>query len=727
MNRGSLAARLLAAFLEDLEEQLRAMDADLLALEAHPADGERLRSLFRVAHTVKGAARAAAVPLVEEACHALEARLAEVRDGARALDAGAFRALFSAADALREAGSRLAAGEPLEGSAVERLAALLRDHGLAMPEDAPAAAAAPEPAAPAERGDGRVRVEEEKLDALLASAVQLVASRGRISARVAEAAALRDACARAESRHRRATRAVRAALERAGVPASAADGLAAADEELRNAAREAARLAAEAAAEARELGQVTDELTDRVRRLRLRPFADACEALPRVARDVAAASGKEVKLVVRGGDVQADRGVIEGLREALLHLVRNAVDHGIEAPGEREARGKPRAGTLVVSAALHRERMTVTVEDDGRGIDTGAVRAALQRRGMPVPTDERELARALFASGLSTRTEATRISGRGVGLDAVRAAAERVRGTLDVTWTTGAGATFVLETPLVLATLRALLVRVGDHLLALPTSAVDALVRIRPESVHRADGRDVAVLDDVPVQVASLARILGPPLREARPAGAPLVAALLRAGGRRLAAVVDEPVAELEIAVRPLERPEGPLPHLVGAAILGTGEVALVLSPGSLVEAAGALAGGEPLAGTGADAAPPARHRVLVVDDSITTRTLEQSTLEAAGYEVVVAVDGVDAWTRLQGGGIEVVVTDVEMPRMGGIELCETIRASQRFAALPVVLVTSLDSAEHRARGLEAGADAYVGKSSFDQQGLLEIIRQLVG
>ncbi len=729
MSRGSLAARLLAAFLEDLEEQLRAMDADLLALEAHPADGERLRSLFRVAHTVKGAARAAAVPVVEEACHALEARLAELRDGARPLDAGAFRALFFAADALRGAGSRLAAGEPLEGSPVERLAALLREHGLAFPEEAsarPAAASAPE-SAPAERGDGRVRVEEEKLDALLASAVQLVASRGRIAARVAEAAALRDACARAESRHRRAARAVRAALERAGAPAAAAEGLAAADEELRHAAREAARLASEAAAEARELGQVTDELTDRVRRLRLRPFADACEALPRVARDVAAASGKEVRLTVRGGEVQADRGVIEGLREALLHLVRNAVDHGIEPPEERAARGKPRAGTLTVSAALHRERMTVTVEDDGRGIDTGAVRAALERRGLPVPAEERELARALFASGLSTRTEATRISGRGVGLDAVRAAAERVRGTLDVTWTPGAGATFVLETPLVLATLRALLVRVGDHLLALPTSAVDALVRIRPESVHRADGRDVAVLDDVPVQVASLARILGPPLREARPAGAPLVAALLRAGGRRLAAVIDEPVTELEVAVRPLERPEGPLPHLVGAAILGTGEVALVLSPASLVEAAGALAGGEPLAGAGADAARPARHRVLVVDDSITTRTLEQSTLEAAGYEVVVAVDGVDAWTRLQGGGIEVVVTDVEMPRMGGIELCETIRASPRFAALPVVLVTSLDSAGHRARGLEAGADAYVGKSSFDRQGLLEIIRQLVG
>ncbi|MET0398579.1 MAG: Hpt domain-containing protein, partial [Longimicrobiaceae bacterium] len=192
MSRGSLAARLLAAFLEDLDEQLRAMDADLLALEASPADGERLRSLFRVAHTVKGAARAAAVPLVEEACHALEARLAELRDGTRTLDAGAFRALFFAADALREAGVRLTAGEPLAGSRVERLSALLREHGLDFPDEAPA----PEPAS-AERADGRVRVEAEKLDALLASAVLLVSSRGRIAARVSRAAALRDELARA--------------------------------------------------------------------------------------------------------------------------------------------------------------------------------------------------------------------------------------------------------------------------------------------------------------------------------------------------------------------------------------------------------------------------------------------------------------------------------------------------------------------------------------------------
>ncbi|HEX7238866.1 MAG TPA: response regulator, partial [Longimicrobiaceae bacterium] len=321
---------------------------------------------------------------------------------------------------------------------------------------------------------------------------------------------------------------------------------------------------------------------------------------------------------------------------------------------------------------------------------------------------------------------ATRISGRGVGLDAARGAVERVRGTVEVAWREGEGTTFVLECPLTLATLRALLVRVGDHVLALPTASVDALVRVRPGEIRRAEGRDVVAVGGVPLPLVPLARILGPPLREA-PARGAAVAVVLRAGERRLAALVDEPLAEEEVVVRALERPEGPLPHLAGAALLGTGDVALVLDPPALVETGLGLAGGAPLAASEGPAAGPARRRVLVVDDSITTRTLEQSTLEAAGYEVATAVDGADGWRKLQEDGADLVVSDVEMPRMSGFELCEAIRASRRFASLPVVLVTSLDSAEHRARGLEAGADAYVGKSGFDQEALLDIVRQLVG
>ncbi|MBV9774502.1 MAG: response regulator [Gemmatimonadetes bacterium] len=734
MKRGSLAARLVAAFLEDLDEQVRSMDDALLALEADPSHGESLRALFRAAHTLKGAARAAGLPRVEEACHALESRLAEVQAGAVALGADAFRSLFSAVDALREAGVRIRAGEALDDAAIARLPELLREHGLAF---APAAALAPLPEAPepepppaeappAERAEGRVRVETEKLDDLLASAGQLVIARGRVVDRAEEARSFGELCARLEGRHRRAARVARAALERAGAAPEAAQAFAALEEELRGIVREAARLASAATLDARALSQVTDEVTGRVHRLRLRPFRDACEALPRAVRDVADAAGKEARLTVSGGEVEADRVVIDGLREALLHLVANAVDHGIEPPDERARRGKPRAGTLAVTAAVRGGRMVVTVADDGRGVDLEAVREALRRRGRPVPEDERELVRALFSGGLSTREQVTRISGRGVGLDAVRAAMERIRGTAELTWRPGEGTTFTLESPLTLATLRVLVVRVGDHLLALPTGAVESLARVRPEAVLRAEGRDLVTLGGEPVPLVPLARVLGPPVREA-PAQGSFVAAVLRAGGRRLAAVIDAPLVEKEVVIRPIERREGPLPHLSGAAILSSGDVALVLDPATVVEAGSTLAGGAPLALAESGPAASVRLRVLVVDDSITTRTLEQSTLEAAGYEVAVAVDGAEGWRRVQEGGFDLVISDVEMPNLGGFQLCETIRASQRFTNLPVILVTSLDAPEHRARGMEAGADAYIGKSGFDQQGLLETVRQLIG
>lgn len=733
MNRGSLSARLQAAFLEDLDEQVRSMDDGLLALERDPSDGDSLRALLRAAHTIKGAARAASLPRVEEACHALEARLAEVREGRAALAPDAFHALFFAVDALRDAGKRIRAGQPLDGTDLARLPELFREHGLAFPAPEPAAprvAAPTEPApveaAPAERGDARLRVDAEKLDDLLASSNQLVIARGRVVERAEEARSFRELCARLEDRHRRAVRAARLALERGGAVAEAVRALAEVEGGLREVAREAARLALTSTADARELSRVADEVSDRVRNLRLRPFSDACEALPRTVRDVAAAGGKEARVTVSGGEVEADRVVIEGLREALLHLARNAVDHGIEPPEERERRGKPRAGRLSVSASVRGGRLVVTVVDDGAGVDLDAVRDALRRRGRAVPEDEQELARTLFTGGLSTRVHATHFSGRGVGLDAVRAAMERIRGTVAVAWRTGEGTTFTLESPLALATLRALVVRVGDHLLALPSASVDSLARIRPESVVRAEGRDRVILGGEPVPLVPLARVLGPPVREVPAAGA-LMAAVLRTGGRRLAAVIDAPVMEREVVVRPIERREGPLPHLSGAAILSSGEVALVLDPGTVVEAGTAFLGVVSMALPEEGGGAAARLRVLVVDDSITTRTLEQSTLEAAGYEVEVATDGADGWRRVQEGGFDLVITDVEMPRMDGFQLCETIRASPRFANLPVVLVTSLDAPEHRARGMEAGADAYIGKSAFDQQGLLETVRQLIG
>lgn len=733
MNNDQLAVRLLATFVAELEEQVRAMNADLLELEAKPDDAGRLKSLFRVAHTLKGAARAAGVAPVEQACHALETLLAQVREGKLTLGPEEFTLLFSAADALTDAGQRLKAGEDLRGSSLTALGdRLSRELGQ---RQRPAPGAPLQSAPPSrelrtepirrERGDGRVRVEAEKLDALLAATGQLLVVGSRVAGRPAQLAELHDMAACSATEWSRTSRRLRLALERSGAASSLVQAVNGTEENLRRLLHDAGRLAAGAADDARALTQATDEVAGRARRLRLRPFAEACEALPRVVRDLATTAGKEIEIAVLGGEVEVDSSVLDCLREALLHLVRNAADHGIEPPAERERAGKPRRGTVTLAAALRGDRLSVTVADDGVGLDVPAIRTHVERRGVPVPRDERELVRTLFESGFSTRAEATAISGRGVGLDVVRAAVARVRGSVDVTWGRGRGTTFTLECPPTLATIRAVLVAVGSQVLAVPTTHVERLLRVRPEDIKHVEGRDVIVTPDFPVPLVSLARLL-PPLVE-RPVADFLAVVLLRSGERRLAVAVDELLVEQEVVLRPLGRGDYSLPHISGAAILGAGRVALVLDPGTVVGTGLGLDAGPGLRVAQGKQERPGRRRILVVDDSITTRTLEQSILEAAGYDVRTAVDGADGWKVLQEHGCDLVVADVEMPRMDGFALCEAIRGSKRFKALPVVLVTALETLEHRARGLEIGADAYIGKSSFDQQSLLDTVGQLLG
>lgn len=737
MNRDELAARLQAIFLVELEEQLRVLNDDLLALERAPADPERLASLFRVVHTLKGAAHAANVAPAEEVCHDLESLLARAREGKVALGEEQFSLLFAAADGLADAGERLRTGRSLDDSRLSGLARSLRTPSASARREAPSrkvgGAAGPEAAPPSppvpsathEPGREQVRVEADKLDALLASAGQLLAASGRVGARAQQLEELHDHLGRWTLIWRRTARRLRPLLEQAEVSASLQQDLADSKEGLRQLLEATGELVREACEDARVLTHGTGELGERVRHLRLRPFSDACVALPRAVRDLAASSGKEARLVIEGGDVEADRAVLNVIHEVLLHLVRNAVDHGIEPPGEREAQGKPREGIISVSAAHRGRRLVVSVADDGRGVDLHAARAHLERAGYPLPASGEEIARALFRPGFSTRAEATAISGRGVGLDAVRTAIERIRGSVQVSWEEGQGTRFTLECPPSLATIRALLVAVGSQILAFPTVYVEHLARIEPEDIRTAEGREVILTREAPVPLVSLARLLGPPLADLTASG-PLPVVLLAIGGRRLAIAVDDLLSEEEIMVRPLEKVRDPSPFVSGAALLPSGRVALVLNTSSVVETGlGRSAQGPALRSRGE--AEPARKRILVVDDSLTTRALEQSLLEAAGFQVLTSVDGSQAWELLQAQPVDLVVSDVEMPRMDGFALCVAIRASERLARLPVVLVTALETPEHRERGLEVGADAYLPKSSFDQEDLLETIRSLLG
>lgn len=689
-----LIARLRATFIGELDEQVAQLNDGLLRLERYPGDQDTIRTLFRAAHTVKGAARVAGVPLVEQACHAMESVFAAARDGRRRLAGDEFSLLFGILDALAEAGRRLRAAEPLEGSTLEALLPRLmsvaddvpagapraaRTAPPADPAPAPIAVSAPPPptpvadkptpargAEPGAAGEELVRVRADRLDELLAAAGELIVATGRAVAALGQ---------RSE--------------------------------------------------DARRLDAATESLYDVVHNLRLRPFSDVCAGLPRAVRDVAQAGGKEATLRIEGEQVEADRMVMDALREPLLHLVRNAVDHGIEKPAEREQRGKDRAGQVVVSAELSGGRLLVRVADDGAGVDEDALRQAFRAAGQPVPEGRAELAEALLAGGVSSRSEATAISGRGVGVDLARSALERIGGNVDVRWERGRGTVFTLECPPTPATVRALLLRVGPHAFAIPTGSVERLLRLSPSDVKRSEGRSVVMVNGEALALHSLATLLGPPL-EARPLlDGRFTGMVVSAGSRRAVLVIDEALDEDEIVIRPLEVDDGAIPAATGAAVLPTGSIALVLAAAPLLYTA-ARAGTGIAPAVAPETASP-RRRVLVADDSITTRTLEQSVLESAGYAVTTAVNGEDAWRQLEAGGADLLVADVEMPRMDGITLCRRIRASEAFRDLPIILVTGLGSDEDRARGLEAGADAYIVKSSFDQATLLDAVQQLIG
>lgn len=700
MKSPSLSERLRATFLAELDEQLAVMNSDLLALEARPDDSERLRSLFRVAHTLKGAARAVGISSIEEACHALETMLAPARGGAMKLGPAHFQLLFATADALAEAGEHMRAGENPTHRIFAGLGELLPHPGDDAPATPPraiepeAAPAAPEetagqgdePGPRAERFDEKqLKVDQRKLDSLLAAVEQLHIAIDGVTAVGREIASAREG--------------VRDRSD--GTP-------------LRM------------ASEIRRLAQAGGDLAGATHDLRLRPFADACAALPRVVRDLALEMGKDVQLEIRSGEVHADRAVVDGLREALLHLVRNAVDHGVEPPAQRIAAGKTPQARVTVAAAVEGGQVCVTVSDDGSGLDLPAVRASLARAGRPVADGDAAVIAAIFDSGVSTRERATAISGRGVGLDLVREAVERIHGTVEVEFQEGRGTAFRLRAPLTLITMRALTVRAGGQVVAIPTANVERVARVSPRDVRRAEGADVVLLrgdGGEPVRIVSLAGALGPPL-SARPLDEKTAVVVVTAQSRRVAVTVDDFLHEDEIVLRPHGLPGAKTPHLSGVAILAGGKIALVINPQSVVAAA--LGAPSMALARAPDTDAAAAARILVVDDSITTRTLEQSVLAGAGYQVSTAVDGVAAWDALQAQPYDLVVSDVEMPRMDGFALCRAIRGSPRLKQLPVILVTALEREEDRALGLEAGADAYLGKSSFDQRTLLEAVQQLL-
>jgi len=476
---------------------------------------------------------------------------------------------------------------------------------------------------------------------------------------------------------------------------------------------------------------LSGELQEDIRRIQTFPLASVLDPLPRAVRNMAREVGKQAELLVAGAEIELDKKVLEALRDPLYHLLRNAVDHGIESPEERARADKPVRGTVSLKAEHRGDSISISVVDDGPGIDLDAVRARAVQRGVLSERDaslagEQQLLDLLFSPGFTTRQKVGALSGRGVGLDAVRASIEELHGAIGLSSRSGHGTTVTITLPLTIYVVHALIIRVGTHELALPISSVHRIMRLGPSDVLTVEQSAAVLVDGQPIALLSLGELLGVERDERRESPRESVI-VVGVGDQRCALAVDEIIGDQTVLAKNLEPPLIRIPNIAGATIRGDGSVLLTLNPIDLLRRASTLQRATPTFSE-RDAARQGKPRLLLADDSFTTRALERSVLEAAGFEVVAVANGQEALGALESNqAFDAVVSDVAMPEVDGFTLCRRIRESERWSSLPVILVTALGSEDDRKRGLDAGADAYVVKQNFDHERLVRLIGDLIG
>jgi len=748
-----LLKQLMAAFEVEAREHLQNASRLLVELEQLPEASanraELIGEVFRLIHSLKGAARAVDQKDVERLSHRLESLIGKARSGQLTLTAVHYDLLLRSVDSLQQLVDAALAGrlpDPGWAALADELDSAMQDGGPTSPAPAqrvppnptpvrPEAPARPEAArtAPPRSEDETIRVTTPRIDELLAETGELLAVRLRIDQLFSE---LKDLAGAVDAL-------TGAWLDRRPErPASGIAGESGSDEMhdffqhhqrgLLSLTKRVQGLSRSMARDRARLAVVTKDLQEAVRHLRMVPVETLYHAVPRMVRDVSHALGKSAELSLLGGETNLDKRILEQLKDPVLHLVRNALDHGIEPPEERQAAGKPAAGRIQLSAQQQGSQLLLTIADDGAGIDLAALRQAARERGMATQAEleamqREEILNLIFQPGFSTRETATELSGRGVGLDIVRRTVDRLHGRLAVETEPGQGTRITLTVPLAVTHAEGLLVRAGGQTLALPVAAIERVERVRQEAVQALGSGASVEVEGRPTAVIHLADLLGMPRTQRTAPRVPLV--VLASAIGRVALLVDELVGQQEMVVKNLGAPLVRVRNVAGATILGNGQPVVVLNPADLVRTAarlGGRGGEQPLLTAEGVREDQGSGCILVVDDSITTRTLERTILESAGYRVQTAADGLEAWALLQSERFDLVVTDVEMPRLNGFDLARRIRADQRLGELPVILVTSKESREDKERGIEVGADAYIVKSSFDQDSLLGVVRQFL-
>lgn len=732
-------ASMIELFKAEAQQLASVLSQGLLTLEREPTQAKALEDCMRAAHSLKGAARIVGLNDGVRVAHVMEDVLVAAIDQRLTLASAHIDALLKGTDLLLAVGALEPAQlTPKVDELTRHLEALLRNPApvptavqpIAAPLlDTPAALTETPVLEATEPRDKVLRVTAQRLNHLLDVAGKALVQFQGIKPLDQSLQRLY----RTQMTVARAMDGLREALLDTPLDTRAQSFL----DDTRQGLLECQRLLTEHMGEFDEFAwqgsQRAQDVYDAALASRMRPFADVLTGQTRMVRDLGRALGKQVRFVVEGEHIQVDRDVLEGLEAPLTHLLRNALDHGIETPEQRLAKGKPAEGRITIKARHHAGMLMLSIADDGQGVDLARVRRKILERELASEStieqlNEQELLAFLFLPGFSLSESVTEISGRGIGLDAVQHMLRRLRGGVRMEQLYGYGSRFYLEVPLTLSVVKSLVINISGEAYALPLASIDCMLRVAPEDIVLLEGRQHIWHQQAPVGLVSASQLLEQP--EPATDAQMLAVVVLRDGERAFGLTVDAFVGERTLVVMPLDARLGKVKNVSAGALLEDGTPLLILDTDDVLQSIRKLLGSGQLERVDRHSTHSARaasKRILVVDDSLTVRELERKLLQAAGYAVSVAIDGMDGWNALRAETFDLLITDIDMPRMDGIELVSLVRRDKRLQAMPVMVVSYKDREEDRRRGLEAGADYYLAKASFHDQALLEAVQVLIG
>ncbi len=733
------AASMLELFRNEVDGQVATLTHDLLELEQNPTAMDRLERLMRAAHSVKGAARMVNLDGAVRIAHAMEDCFVAAQEGSIVLKPDGVDALLKGVDTLTQIAqtdnqdhavwqqANLAHIEALLAAFTAiRTGAATPAQPVANPAPAPTAAV---PATVTAVQDNAVRVSAESLNRLMGlSGEALVGARWlrpyadallQVKRRQADLITVLDHLwdiIGGPNLNEYATSLFRDAQRKAG---------------------DCRLILSDRLTELEEYDRRTSNLSSRLNReviaSRMRPFADGVHGFQRMVRDLARKLGKNVRMEIRGLTTQVDRDILEKVEAPLNHLLRNALDHGVDTPEERQAAGKPAQATITLEAIHNSGMLSITVSDDGRGVDLEKLRGKIVQKGlvtaeMAPQLSDSELLEFLFLPSFSTREKVTETSGRGVGLDVVHNVMQEMRGVIRTSTQFGKGTRFQMQLPLTLSVIRALLMEIAGEIYAFPLARIDHTLKLDKQAIDLVEGRQYFTINEQHIGIVSANQVLE--LDDAPHDKELLSVIVIGDRNHRFGLIVDRFMGERNLVVRPLDSRLGKVRDISAATFMEDGTPALIVDVDDLLRSIEILVNGGRLnkisqrneQESGSDA-----KRVLVVDDSITIREVERNMLQTRGYIVDVAVDGMDGWNAVRTGHYDLVISDIDMPRMNGIEFVSHIKQDPRLKNIPVMIVSYKDREEDRNRGLEAGADYYITKGSFHDETLLDAVADLIG